>query len=234
MGARALLACAAGVALGLGAIAPASASSQGVSIVGGSQAYIPKAITVNPGDTVTWTNNDQTAAHNAACGQQCPESFGGPLLHTGEKETFTFRYSGTYNYVCSAHPSMTGTVSVTGNVQPPPRASSSPTSSSAASSPAAKNTSPKVGGTSASPKPSATPSGATAFNPGDNAPATQADVKDYLAGAKLPKPQVSVRLASTATPLWVVLLAAGAMLVAAVLFGIAWFGSPARIFGRHS
>jgi amicyanin len=74
-------------------------------------AFSPANITVKVGDTVTWTNND-AVAHDVTetDGQNGPKS---TLLQPGKSYVFTFDKAGTYNYNCSIHPGMTGSVIVT-------------------------------------------------------------------------------------------------------------------------
>jgi plastocyanin len=74
-------------------------------------AFSPAALTVKVGTTVTWTNADGDA-HTVT--SQDP---GGPLqsaaLATGQSYSYTFTKPGTYAYLCTIHPFMTATVTVT-------------------------------------------------------------------------------------------------------------------------
>jgi amicyanin len=76
-------------------------------------AYSPATLTVNPGDTVTWTNMD-TAPHNVVVSSG-PEKFTSPTLQKGQTFSFTFTKPGTYSYYCSLHPDMKATITVTGS-----------------------------------------------------------------------------------------------------------------------
>ncbi len=69
-------------------------------------AFDPPALTVKVGDTVTWVNQD-SVGHTIK-----GDAFNSPLLQQGEKFTFTFASKGTFNYICSVHPSMKGTITV--------------------------------------------------------------------------------------------------------------------------
>jgi len=71
-----------------------------------NNAFKPKEVTVKAGDTVTWTNQD-SAKHSVDF-----ESFKSPLLGKGETYSHAFDKPGTYEYVCSIHPSMKGNVIV--------------------------------------------------------------------------------------------------------------------------
>ncbi|OFW66407.1 MAG: hypothetical protein A2Z12_05100 [Actinobacteria bacterium RBG_16_68_21] len=83
-----------------------------------SLAFHPATLTVVAGTTVRWTNNESSDYYG-----------GGALTHTvtstselweeqvlggGAAYEFTFEAPGTYAYMCTIHPSMTGTVTVTG------------------------------------------------------------------------------------------------------------------------
>ena len=100
-----------------------ASSSVGVSIpigVGNSQAlnFQPSSVTVAKGGTVTWTNNDPVlhtvTSTSVPAGATTFDS--GAMNSTGTTATFkvTFTVDGTYNYTCSYHPWMHGTVIVTG------------------------------------------------------------------------------------------------------------------------
>jgi amicyanin len=94
------------------ATAPATAAPapQGGSAVGITDfKFVPATLTVPVGTTVTWTNNDEEPHAIAAK----DGSFHGPGMDTHGTYSFTFTNPGSYNYVCSIHPFMTGTVVVT-------------------------------------------------------------------------------------------------------------------------
>lgn len=73
--------------------------------------FAPAALTVKAGTTVTWTNKDGDAHTVTSQGS------GGPLrsaaLGTNGTYSFTFTTPGTYAYLCTIHPFMTATVTVT-------------------------------------------------------------------------------------------------------------------------
>lgn len=71
-------------------------------------AFSPDDITINIGDSITFTNNDSTA--HTASGDN--GEFNTGTLAAGESATITFTTAGTFNYFCAFHPSMTGTVTV--------------------------------------------------------------------------------------------------------------------------
>ena len=67
------------------------------------------ALSVKKGDTVIWTNKD-SAPHTVTGNSGGPSS---GTLNTNATYSFTFTSAGTFNYHCSFHPSMVGTVTVT-------------------------------------------------------------------------------------------------------------------------
>jgi LPXTG-motif cell wall-anchored protein len=70
--------------------------------------FTPAQITVNQGDTVTWTNNGPTA-HSATA----PDgSFDTGIFPAGQSRTHTFNDAGTFSYICTPHPNMHGTIVV--------------------------------------------------------------------------------------------------------------------------
>jgi plastocyanin len=232
-------------AASLAGAVPAAASDQSVQILNANTgAFQPSSVQVDPGQTVTWTNKD-AYSHNAKCGgpPDCPVNFSsGDLMPQNHSESYTFHYSGTYHYVCGAHPNMTGTVVVTGNVQPP--ASGAGSSGSTPPAAAGSNSNPATGSTANRGTPAAgtgtstnaagnqASSGAAAGG-STTAPASETDVKQALAGINLPGPRVTVHTpGSQGTPFWVVLTTGVVLLVCAIIFGFAWFGPPLRL-GRN-
>lgn len=71
-------------------------------------AFAPQEITVAPGTTVTWTNQDETP-HTLAARDA---SFKSKALDTADAFTFTFANAGDFAYFCTLHPFMTGVVHV--------------------------------------------------------------------------------------------------------------------------
>lgn len=92
-----------------GGAAPAPVAGNAVAIK--NFAFSPAALTVKVGTTVTWTNQD-TDAHTVTS-----QNNTGPLasaaLNTGQAYSYTFTKPGTYSYLCTIHPFMTATVTVT-------------------------------------------------------------------------------------------------------------------------
>jgi plastocyanin len=66
------------------------------------------SLEVAAGTTVTWTNRDDVP-HTVV---SLKKVFKSPALDTGEHFSYTFRDAGTFDYYCSVHPRMTGTIVV--------------------------------------------------------------------------------------------------------------------------
>jgi amicyanin len=69
-------------------------------------AFSPATVTIAVGDTVTWTNADAVAHTATGAG------FDSGLLEQGESYSVTFTAPGTYDYLCTPHPTMTGRIVV--------------------------------------------------------------------------------------------------------------------------
>ena len=70
--------------------------------------FVPQRVTIKPGTTVTWVNEDDIPHAIAATGKE----FRSKVLDTNDKYSFTFTTAGTFEYFCSLHPHMTGTIVV--------------------------------------------------------------------------------------------------------------------------
>ena len=71
-------------------------------------AFAPQRVTVKAGTTVTWINDDDIP-HTVASSAKL---FKSNALDTKDKFSFTFTTAGAYEYFCSLHPHMTGTIVV--------------------------------------------------------------------------------------------------------------------------
>jgi len=91
--------------------------SQGTSVPGcdeTNECFIPAEVTVNVGETVTWSNDD-SAAHTVTSGTPIggPDgTFDSSLFMAGTTFSHTFENAGEYNYFCMVHPWMTGKIQV--------------------------------------------------------------------------------------------------------------------------
>lgn len=70
--------------------------------------YTPRDLSVTVGTEVTWTNTGQ-APHTVTARDQ---SFDSGILQSGDTWSMTFDTEGVYEYICTLHPDMTGTVRV--------------------------------------------------------------------------------------------------------------------------
>ncbi|MBI2630201.1 cupredoxin family copper-binding protein [Candidatus Pacearchaeota archaeon] len=71
--------------------------------------FNPSEITINKGETITWTNYD-SAPHTITSDSN--KALDSPTLNQGETFSYTFETSGNYNYHCSFHSSMKGKIIV--------------------------------------------------------------------------------------------------------------------------
>lgn len=86
----------------------ASSSSSAVTIQ--NFAFSPIPLTVKSGTTVTWTNKDN--ADHTATTTSGPASFDSKNIAPGQTFSYTFSQAGTYDYICTIHPTMHGQVIV--------------------------------------------------------------------------------------------------------------------------
>jgi len=70
--------------------------------------FSPATIEIVAGETAQWVNNDNVP-HTIIADDN---SFQSPTLQAGESFNFTFTQAGTFNYHCSIHPTMKGTITV--------------------------------------------------------------------------------------------------------------------------
>ena len=79
-----------------------------------NECFIPAEVTVNVGETVTWSNDD-SAAHTVTSGTPTggPDgTFDSSLFMADTTFSHTFDNAGEYNYFCMVHPWMTGKIQV--------------------------------------------------------------------------------------------------------------------------
>ena len=72
-------------------------------------AFKPSTISVKRGDKVTWRFEDKGIPHNVVAGDN---SFKSDIKDSGTFQ-HTFEEAGTFDYSCTVHPGMNGTVKVT-------------------------------------------------------------------------------------------------------------------------
>jgi plastocyanin len=99
------LAIAAALGLAVVSLGAEKAGRHAVLIDGTS--YQPQKISVKAGDTVVWTNKDPFPHTVTAKG-----AFDSKNIAAGASWKHVMRKPGTYDYICSYHPNMKGTVEV--------------------------------------------------------------------------------------------------------------------------
>jgi plastocyanin len=99
------------VAVGLllfnpGRVAAGSGAPNVVTVEIRNFAFDPATVTVHPGDTVEWKNEDN-APHTATADTPKP-GFDSGVVQPGAAWRYDAREKGTYNYICTIHPYMKG------------------------------------------------------------------------------------------------------------------------------
>lgn len=100
------------LALTLVAAGTAVAADRGITMR--DFAFAPGTVEIRVGDRVTWTNEDGVE-HNARATSGAWDT---GLLGTGESGSIRFTAPGRYDFLCTPHPSMTGTVVVRSTAAP--------------------------------------------------------------------------------------------------------------------
>ncbi len=106
---------AAGLAATLGAVVlaaslslPPGARAAEATVKIDNFTFDPPRLTVKAGTTVTWYNQDDIP-HTVVASER---AFRSKTLDTDDRFSFTFTTPGAYEYFCSLHPHMTGTIVV--------------------------------------------------------------------------------------------------------------------------
>jgi plastocyanin len=89
--------------------APSANASRSVTVTIKGFQFKPGTINISRGDRVIWVNRDR-APHTATRGG----SFDTGKIRSGRAVAVKFNSRGTYRYICSLHPDMTGKVVVGG------------------------------------------------------------------------------------------------------------------------
>lgn len=107
---RAIVVLAAATAIAVASLMAAAGARAGTShtVDIADFAFSPATLTIQVGDTVTWTNLD-TVQHTAT---STSGAFDSGLLDQNGSYSFTFTQPGTYDYLCTPHPYMTGQIVV--------------------------------------------------------------------------------------------------------------------------
>jgi plastocyanin len=69
--------------------------------------FTPATVNIPVGGSVVWTNNDNQAHTATSAG-----NFDAGAIQPGTSTTVAFATAGSFTYICSFHPFMTGTVVV--------------------------------------------------------------------------------------------------------------------------
>jgi len=126
----------------IGVASPVRGATHAVEI--GDGFFSPASLTVSVGDTVTWTNVDDSP-HTVTA-----DAFDSDNLDSGGTYSFTFTETGAFGYVCNYHDEMVGTITVvaasSGTGQqapaagtPAPSVQAAPAAAAAVAQPAAGN-----------------------------------------------------------------------------------------------
>ncbi|HUP18127.1 MAG TPA: cupredoxin domain-containing protein [Acidimicrobiia bacterium] len=86
-----------------------TATSQDGVVQVADMAFTPASVSITAGSTVTWTNND-TVPHIVSFGDQGPQS--SEVIDPGGTFSATFEEAGSFAYLCTLHPGMSGVVEV--------------------------------------------------------------------------------------------------------------------------
>jgi plastocyanin len=84
----------------------ASATTHTVVVApGGKDVFDPVSLTINVGDTVKWTFQEDFHTVTSSSGNGCSSSglFDSGVLNSGNQFSFTFNNAGTFNYMCLPH-----------------------------------------------------------------------------------------------------------------------------------
>ena len=95
----------------------AAAATFNVTVGGGANVFTPNTLTINVGDTVTWTNAG--GFHNVAANDGSFRN-GDPSSTNGWTFSHTFTSAGTVGYHCEIHAPMIGSITVNDVAPPPP------------------------------------------------------------------------------------------------------------------
>jgi plastocyanin len=160
-GAAAILAIALGaLALSFGSDTARAADE---TVIIDNFAFSPATVTIQVGDTVTWSNMDDTA-HTATADDA---SWDSGNLAPGATFPHTFTQAGTFTYHCEIHPTMTGTVVVE-------QAGETPTTTSTATTTATASATATTATATSTPTSTATPTATSTSIPTATATSTTA------------------------------------------------------------
>jgi plastocyanin len=167
----------------------AHAASAAVSIKDAS--FQPPSVTIDVGDSVTWTNVDGFG-HTATADDR---SWDTGVFATGSR-TIVFARAGTFAYHCDVHPVMRGTVNVVAQATPAPKPTPAPTAPPPTPAPTAAPTAPPIAPPTSAP-PSATPA-PTASPTASPSPTASATATTVVAAQATASPTPTAKAEATA------------------------------------
>jgi len=185
------------VALGLASAGVSLAANAAVAMR--EVAFDPRSVTVNVGDTVTWTNFDGIP-HTATADDG---SWTTPLFSTGS-QSLTFTVAGAFPYHCQAHPTiMRGTLTVLGPTPPPttpPPTTPPPTTPPPTTPPPAPTTPPPPPAPTAPPVRTPSPTPVTTTAPPSPTPTEAPSPTAAATATPIATPSIVAQATSTASP----------------------------------
>ena len=92
-----------------GALAPEVAQAASVTVTISNYTFVPAKVTIHPGDTVIWRNQD-SMPHTATALDS--KSIDTGAIDPGASASSVFTKAGVYAYHCAIHPDMRGMVDV--------------------------------------------------------------------------------------------------------------------------
>lgn len=157
----------------------AKAANQGVTI--DNFAFSPATVTVNVGDTVTWTNAEGGGIPHTATSDT--GAFDTGSIPDGASSTaITFSTAGTFSYHCTIHPTMLGTVVVQQATTPTTTATTTATTTTTATATAATSTPTSTATSVPTSTPTTVPPTSTATSPAATSTATAAPAPPATGG----------------------------------------------------
>lgn len=94
--------------------APTEAAPGGTEVAIAGFTFGPPDLTVAVGDTVTWTNEDNTQHTVTGKGTEAKTVLDSENLRNTDTFEATFDAPGAFEYLCVFHPNMVGTITVEG------------------------------------------------------------------------------------------------------------------------
>src|SRR5829696_4170088 len=88
--------------------APASNAAAPIVVAIKDYEFSPPMLTIAPGTTITWVNEDESPHTVAENGK----IFRSAALDTGDRFSYTFAQPGEFDYYCTLHPMMVGKIVV--------------------------------------------------------------------------------------------------------------------------